>query len=123
MGLTLIPLNMAEPVLITRDRRAAGPLGFAPHGAGQNISRSAFLRAHLDVPSEEPLRRDVPDVDLRSYCGALDVSELPGPDKNAASVRAQIPKLAGEPMSRRGCARGASAPSRGSNEGSAGAVS
>jgi RNA-splicing ligase RtcB len=32
-GLTLIPLNMAEPVLIARGKDADNGLGFAPHGA------------------------------------------------------------------------------------------
>lgn len=40
-GLTLIPLNMAEPILIARGLDAANGLGFAPHGAGRNFSRSA----------------------------------------------------------------------------------
>jgi RNA-splicing ligase RtcB len=33
-GLTLIPLNMAEPVLIAKGSDAENGLGFAPHGAG-----------------------------------------------------------------------------------------
>ena len=92
VGLTLIPLNMAEPVLVTRHRDRKESLGFAPHGAGRNMSRSAFLRAHIDVSSEELRRTYAPNVDLRSFCGTLDVSELPGAYKNAASVRAQIAK-------------------------------
>ncbi|MGB0799237.1 MAG: RtcB family protein, partial [Planktomarina sp.] len=35
-GLTLIPLNMAEPVLVVRGRDTAHGLGFSPHGAGRN---------------------------------------------------------------------------------------
>ena len=38
--LTLIPLNMAEPVLIVRGRNAPHALGFSPHGAGRNFSRT-----------------------------------------------------------------------------------
>jgi tRNA-splicing ligase RtcB len=45
-GLTLIPLNMAEPILIARGRNAENGLGFAPHGAGRNFSRSAYMRRH-----------------------------------------------------------------------------
>eukprot|EP01037_Dinobryon_pediforme_P026867 gene26867-29538_t len=43
-GLALIPLNMAEPVLVVRGRDAAHGLGFAPHGAGRNVSRSQHKR-------------------------------------------------------------------------------
>ena len=45
-GLTLIPLNMAEPILIARGRNADNGLGFAPHGAGRNLSRTAYIRRH-----------------------------------------------------------------------------
>ena len=40
-GLTLIPLNMAEPILITRGLDAANAFDFAPHGAGRNFSWTA----------------------------------------------------------------------------------
>ena len=43
-GLTLIPLNMREPILITRGLDADNGLGFAPHGAGRNFSRTAFMQ-------------------------------------------------------------------------------
>ena len=43
-GLTLIPLNMAEPVLIVRGLDAQNGLGFSPHGAGRNFGRKAYLR-------------------------------------------------------------------------------
>ena len=45
-GLTLIPLNMREPILITRGRDAENGLGFAPHGAGRMaaICRAADVR-------------------------------------------------------------------------------
>ncbi len=83
-GRTLIPLNMAEPILLARHRDHAGSLGFAPHGAGRNMSRSAYMREN--VPS-------LPEgIDVRFYCGKVDMSELPGAYKNAASVRAQIAK-------------------------------
>src|SRR5262249_41973345 len=45
-GLTLIPLNMAEPILIARGLDAVNGLGFAPHGAGRNFSRTAYMRQH-----------------------------------------------------------------------------
>jgi RNA-splicing ligase RtcB len=81
--LTLVPLNMAEPVLITRGRDAANGLGFLPHGAGRNMSRTRYLRDNLEHPFP-------PGIDVRFFSGTPDHSELPGAYKNAATVRAQI---------------------------------
>lgn len=39
-GLRLIPLNMSEPVLIVKGNTTETNLGFAPHGAGRNGSRT-----------------------------------------------------------------------------------
>lgn len=83
-GRTLIPLNMAEPILIAAHRDRKDALGFAPHGAGRNMGRKAFLRANRPAPPA--------GIDARWYCGRPDLSELPGAYKNAASVRAQIDK-------------------------------
>lgn len=83
-GRTLIPLNMAEPILIARHRDHAASLGFAPHGAGRNMSRKAFLRENAPVLPE--------GIDVRFFCGKPDLSELPGAYKDAGSVRAQIAK-------------------------------
>jgi RNA-splicing ligase RtcB len=81
-GLTLIPLNMAEPVMIVRHKDNARALGFAPHGAGRNMGRKAFLREN---------RPELPaGIDARFYCGKPDHSELPEAYKNAAKVRAEI---------------------------------
>lgn len=81
--LTLVPLNMAEPVLVTRGADAPNGLGFLPHGAGRNMSRTRYLRE----TTEHPLPAG---IDVRFYSGTADLSELPGAYKNAASVRAQI---------------------------------
>ncbi|MBT8409189.1 MAG: RtcB family protein, partial [Alphaproteobacteria bacterium] len=43
-GRTLIPLNMSEPVLVARGKDAEHGLGFSPHGAGRNFSRSEHKR-------------------------------------------------------------------------------
>ena len=83
-GRTLIPLNMAEPILIARHRDQAGSLGFAPHGAGRNMSRSAYLRENAPAMPE--------GIDVRFFCGRPDLSELPGAYKDAVAVRAQIAK-------------------------------
>jgi tRNA-splicing ligase RtcB (3'-phosphate/5'-hydroxy nucleic acid ligase) len=83
-GRTLIPLNMAEPILIVKHRDSKDALGFAPHGAGRNLSRGQFMREN---------RPKLPaGIDARFYCGRVDPSELPQAYKNAQSVTAQIEK-------------------------------
>jgi tRNA-splicing ligase RtcB (3'-phosphate/5'-hydroxy nucleic acid ligase) len=89
-GLTLIPLNMAQPILITRGRDAPNGLGFAPHGAGRNLSRSAFMRRNAGKSEAEILAEQTTGIDARFYCGIPDLSELPGAYKDAAAVRRQI---------------------------------
>jgi tRNA-splicing ligase RtcB (3'-phosphate/5'-hydroxy nucleic acid ligase) len=89
-GLTLIPLNMAEPILIARGRDAENGLGFAPHGAGRNFSRTAYMRTHAGRPEAEVVAEQTAGIDARFFCGIPDLSELPGAYKNAATVRRQI---------------------------------
>jgi RNA-splicing ligase RtcB len=89
-GLTLIPLNMAEPILIARGLNAENGLGFAPHGAGRNFSRSAYMRRHAGKTEAEMVAEQTEGIDARFFCGIPDVSELPGAYKSAAVVRRQI---------------------------------
>jgi len=89
-GLTLIPLNMAEPILVTRGLNAENALGFAPHGAGRNFSRTAYVRALADKTEAQIVAEQTAGIDARFFCGIPDVSELPGAYKNAAAVRAQL---------------------------------
>ncbi|MGF3027466.1 RtcB family protein [Methylobacterium aquaticum] len=91
-GRTLIPLNMSEPILITAHRDHKGSLGFAPHGAGRNASRSQHLRENGDALAAELAALQARGLDIRSYCGIPDHSELPSAYKDAAAVRAQIDK-------------------------------
>lgn len=77
-GETIIPMNMAEPILLTRHLDRDDALGFAPHGAGRNMSRTAFLKANRPTLPE--------GIDVRSYCGTHDLSELPEAYKSAAHV-------------------------------------
>jgi tRNA-splicing ligase RtcB (3'-phosphate/5'-hydroxy nucleic acid ligase) len=99
--LTIIPLNMAEPILIVRGSNAASGLGFSPHGAGRNFSRTAHLRrlaAEFGADSRglSPnnilaiMERETAGLDARFFCGVPDVAELPGAYKSAVNVRAQI---------------------------------
>lgn len=89
-GLTLIPMNMAEPILVTRHVDQPHGLGFAPHGAGRNLSRTAYMRRNEHLTDEQMLEMQTGGIDARFFCGIPDPSELPGAYKSAASVRDQI---------------------------------
>jgi RNA-splicing ligase RtcB len=91
--LTLIPLNMAEPVLIVRGLDAPHALGFSPHGAGRNFSRSQHRRMNAGRSNEEIFAAETAGIDARFFCGVPDISELPSAYKNASSVRAQIERF------------------------------
>jgi tRNA-splicing ligase RtcB len=88
--LTIIPLNMAEPVLIVRGKNAAHGLGFSPHGAGRNMSRTQHKRMQGGRTDAEIFAEETKGIDARFFSGRTDVSELPSAYKSAASVRAQI---------------------------------
>lgn len=92
-GLTLIPLNMSEPILVTQHKDRPDALGFAPHGAGRNASRTQHLRGAPDgaLAAELAALADR-GLDIRSFCGTPDFSELPSAYKDAKSVTAQIEK-------------------------------
>jgi RNA-splicing ligase RtcB len=92
-GLTLIPLNMAEPILISEGLDAAHGLGFAPHGAGRNFSRTAYMKRHAGKTEEQMVSEQTAGIDARFFCGIPDVSELPGAYKNAAMMRRQIERF------------------------------
>lgn len=89
-GPRLIPLNMSEPVLIVSGETTASNLGFAPHGAGRNISRSAHRRAHADRTIEEIFKDETADLDVRFFSNEIDITELPSAYKNADTVQAQM---------------------------------
>jgi tRNA-splicing ligase RtcB len=89
-GLTLIPLNMAAPILIARGRDAANGLGFAPHGAGRNFSRKAYLGRTAGKSAAELVAEQTAGIDVRFFCGTPDASELPGAYKPADVVQQQI---------------------------------
>lgn len=89
-GLTLIPLNMSEPVLVVRGKDAKHGLGFSPHGAGRNFSRSEHKRRNSKLTPEEMLKLETEGLDIRFYEGNIDISELPSGYKNADNVVRQI---------------------------------
>lgn len=92
-NLTLIPLNMAEPILMAKTRPESGmssSLGFAPHGAGRNFSRGKYLRMSADRPVEEIIRNEAKGIDVRYFSGIPDKSELPSAYKSAKEILSQI---------------------------------
>lgn len=89
-GKVIIPLNMAEPVLIARGKDAAHALGFAPHGAGRNFTRTEHRRRMGTITPEAQLAAETQGLDIRFYGGEVDSSELPSSYKRADAVVAQI---------------------------------
>ncbi len=89
-GLRLIPLNMSEPLLIVKGETTNTNLGFAPHGAGRNISRSQHKRNKSGRSIEEIFAEETEGLDVRFYSGHIDISELPSAYKSAAQVQAQM---------------------------------
>lgn len=89
-GLRLVPLNMSEPVLIVKGEATPTNLGFAPHGAGRNMSRSKHIRSKADKTFQEVFHEETEGLDVRFFSGNIDISELPTAYKNAQSVQTQM---------------------------------
>lgn len=90
--LTIIPLNMSQPILIVRGSNADNGLGFSPHGAGRNFSRTQHKRMMSGKTDEEIFAEETKGIDARFYMGIADISELPSAYKDATTVRSQIAK-------------------------------
>ncbi len=88
--LRLVPLNMSEPVLIVRGDTTAKNLGFAPHGAGRNISRRKHIRKKAGRSIEEIFEEETKGLDIRFFSSHIDISELPSAYKDAKSVQRQM---------------------------------
>lgn len=89
--LGLIPLNMAEPILMVLGKDNEEFLSFAPHGAGRNVSRTKLMRRYPDAATRKRvLEHQTQGIDVRWFCGQPDLSESPVAYKDAAQVRAQI---------------------------------
>lgn len=89
-GPRLIPLNMAEPVLIVKGHETSTNLGFAPHGAGRNYSRTAHKKLNSDKSADAIFNEETLGLDVRFYSNEIDITELPSAYKNADSVRSQM---------------------------------
>ena len=89
-GLRLIPLNMSQPVLIVKGKATENNLGFAPHGAGRNISRTQHKKNKAHKTIEEVFNEETKGLDIRFFSKNIDISELPSAYKNAEMVKSQI---------------------------------
>jgi tRNA-splicing ligase RtcB len=100
-GKTLIPLNMAQPILIGEvhqnvdhgmDFTADASLGFSPHGAGRNFSRTEFGRS-IAGKAKEMIADVTSRFDVRAFSGKHDISEFPEAYKNADQIIEAIDKF------------------------------
>ena len=89
-GPRLIPLNMAESVLIVEGVTTETNLGFAPHGAGRNMSRTQHRKSKGNKSILEVFEEETQGLDIRFFSDEIDITELPSAYKNAESVRNQM---------------------------------
>lgn len=89
-GTQIVPLNMGEPVLLIRGETTDNNLGFAPHGAGRNYSRTAHKRAKEGRTDQDIFLEETAHIDVRFFSGNIDISELPSAYKPANTVRSQM---------------------------------
>ena len=88
-GPRLIPLNMSEPVLLVEGETTKANLGFAPHGAGRNVSRTQH-RKSKEGTFQEIFDEETKGLDVRFFSNEIDITELPSAYKNAETVRNQM---------------------------------
>ena len=87
----LIPLNMAEPILLVLGNDQEEFLSFAPHGAGRNISRTALKKQYRGADQRRDLiAHHTRNIDVRWFNAKPDLSETPIAYKNADQIKAQI---------------------------------
>jgi len=89
-GVQIVPLNMAEPILFVKGTRNGTNRGFAPHGAGRNMSRTAHKKKLAGRTDAEIFETETKGLDVRFYTGVTDISELPSAYKNADNVVADM---------------------------------
>ena len=88
-GPRLIPLNMSEPVLIVEGKTTKSNLGFAPHGAGRNVSRTQHRKSKTGTIMQI-FKEETRGLDIRFFSKEIDITELPSAYKNAQTVRNQM---------------------------------
>ena len=80
---------MSEPVLIVEGETTQTNLGFAPHGAGRNISRTQH-RKNKTGTTMQIFKEETRGLDVRFFSKEIDITELPSAYKNAQNVRSQM---------------------------------
>lgn len=99
MGKMLIPLNMASPIIVGKVNDdvhhgmdfSQSSLGFAPHGAGRNYSRTEFGR-RIQGTAKAMIADVTSKYDVRAFSGKHDISEFPEAYKSAPQIMEQIKK-------------------------------
>ncbi len=93
----LIPLNMAEPILLVAGGDREEFNSFAPHGAGRNYSRHGLMKRYKNELGElnrhsisSAIERETASIDVRWFLGDVDLTECPGAYKSADKVIEQI---------------------------------
>ncbi|UOQ51910.1 RtcB family protein [Hymenobacter cellulosivorans] len=89
-GPRIIPLNMAQPILLVEGTTTENNLGFAPHGAGRNLSRTRHKYSKIGQTKEELFAEETQGIDARFFFNQIDISELPSAYKDAGEVQRQI---------------------------------
>ncbi|GAA3950537.1 RtcB family protein [Hymenobacter algoricola] len=89
-GPRIIPLNMAQPILIVEGPTTENNLGFAPHGAGRNLSRTRHKSSKGRQTKEDLFAEETRGIDARFFFNQIDISELPSAYKDAEEVKRQI---------------------------------
>lgn len=92
-GVQIVPLNMAQPVLLIEGQKNERNLGFAPHGAGRNLSRTKHRKTLGERTNEDVFAQETAGIDARFWCGNIDVTELPSAYKDGPSVRRQMEEM------------------------------
>jgi len=92
-GMQIVPLNMAQPILFVKGKRNETNRGFAPHGAGRNMSRTAHKKKLAGRSDADIFKEETKGLDVRFYTGVTDISELPSAYKNADAVVADMSKF------------------------------
>lgn len=79
-GVKMIPLNMRDGILVVTSHPDSpnGSMGFGPHGAGRNLSRTKFRNSGIKVDSGS--------TEAHFFSGHADVTEMPQAYKDAESI-------------------------------------
>ena len=77
-------------MLVVRGETTDTNLGFVPHGAGPNVSRTAHRLRMADRTVRAVFDEETAGLDARFFAGGIDVTELPSAYKNAQNVQAQM---------------------------------